>query len=281
MKTLIKPHRFLTVVLSLTATLFWLGSSSASGQSASPKEELYKGLDLQISHGLLMNDGREPVHGEATLSNIVTYLAAMQRSAAEHSPIREANIVLGDGLGSLKIDDLQLQHAPLDLALQALSVASGDKFTVKEVRSKETPALLYMLETNKSSAPETKVEAFNLSGYVQHIKRSTSDTNNWERVIGNKIGDLQAIVQQVVDEQRTLEKISRAYLKFKFFVDSDLLIIIGPPDAVATAGKIIRALPGEDDQRGLRYLLAPEGQDALDSGANLQNDKFLQQLAKP
>ncbi|MGP8238577.1 MAG: hypothetical protein ACLQVW_24630 [Limisphaerales bacterium] len=304
---MIKPQKFLTVVLSLTgALLLGLASPSALAQSAAAEAGLYNGLDLQIRHGLLMND---PAHAEASLSNIVAYLAEMNSGAAEHFPIREANVVIGDGLGSLKIDDLQLQHAPMDLALQALSVASGNKFIVRELNSKETPALLYMLETNKMSAPETKVEAFNLSGYIQHIKHSSPETNKWDEQIRINMDRLQQITQSVVDEQRALEKSAGApllgvALKFDFFKESDLLIIFGAPEAVTTAGKIIRALPGEDDQKGLGYLLAPSKQNqpleriiGIDADGrvisevlgnnqpqedlNLQGQKLLQQLSKP
>jgi hypothetical protein len=179
-------------------------------------------------------------------------------------------------LGSLKIDDLQLRNAPLDLALQALSVASGNKFIVKELNSKETPSLLYMLETNNTSAPQTEVEAFNLSGYIQHIKSSAPDPKKWEEQIGRNVDRIQSIIRQVVDEQRGLEKTTGVPLKFEFFNESDLLIVIGPPDAVMTAGKIIRALPGEEDPRGFGSLFGPSG-----GRADLQDEKLLQQLAKP
>jgi hypothetical protein len=151
---------------------------------------------------------------------------------------------------------------------------------VRELVSKEqTFALLYMLETNKTSAPETKVEAFNLSGYIQHIKHSSTDTNNWDRQIEVNVENIQEIVEWVVSQQRDLEKISGAPLKFKFFRESDLLIVIGPPEAVMTAGKIFRALPGQDRQRA-EYLFAPSGpgQAGADYLPNLQDQKLLQQL---
>jgi hypothetical protein len=271
MKTSIKPQKFLTFILSLAAALLGAVVSSGFAQSAAPEAGLYKGLDLQISRGRLMNYSPSQ---EATLSNIVAYLGIMNRGAAEHFP--NANFVVGDGLGSLKFEDLQLQHAPLDLALQALSVASGNKFIVREFNSKETPSLLYMLETNKTSVPQTEVEAFSLSGYIQHLKSSSPDPKNWGEQIGRSIDHIQSIIRQVVEEQRDLEKTNWAPLKFEFFRESDLLILIGPPDAVATAGKIIRALPGEDEQRGFGSLLGPSG-----GRANLQDEKLLQQLAKP
>jgi hypothetical protein len=200
--------------------------------------------------------------------------------------MKDVNIVIGDSLGSLKINDLQLQHAPLDLALQALSVASGNKFIVRELNSKETPSLLYMLETNKTSAPETKVEAFNLSGYIHHIKHSTPDTNKWDEQIRMNMDRLQQITQSVVDEQRALEKsagvpLIGVALKFDFFKESDLLIVFGAPEAVTTAGKIIQALPVQDDERWPNYLLAPSRQNQPDGTVNLQDEKLLQQLAKP
>jgi hypothetical protein len=274
MKTFIKPQKILTAILSLAAALLGLASPSASAQTPFPGAVANNGLSLRISHGQLRNDRVQgaPTNEEATLGNIVPYLVAAYN---------EANVVIGDGLGNLKIDDLELRNAPLDLALQALSVASGDKFTVRELRSKEESfALLYMLETNKTSAPGTKVEAFNLSGYIQHIKRSSPDTNKWDEQIGMNMARLHEIVQSVVDEQRALEKISGGSLKFEFFRESDLLIVIGAPEAVMTAGKIIRALPGQDNQRGLGYLLEPSGQNQSGAGENLPDYKLLQQLAK-
>jgi hypothetical protein len=137
-----------------------------------------------------------------------------------------------------------------------------------------------MLETNKMSAPEIKVEAFNLSGYIEHLKHASTETNKWDEQIAKNVSDLRNIVESVAHEQRDLEKMGAASLKFEFFKESDLLIVIGPPDAVTTAGKIVGALPGEDDQRGLGYLLGPMGQNPLDGGAGIAGYKLLQPLAK-
>jgi hypothetical protein len=105
-----------------------------------------------------------------------------------------ANIVIGNDLSQVKIGDLQLRDAPVDLALQALSVASGNTFVVRYRLSSLGPSrALYMLEATPDlptkSAPT--VQAFNLSGYLHYIKhRWNPDPNKWTDVFNMNIDRL-------------------------------------------------------------------------------------------
>jgi hypothetical protein len=279
MKTLIKPLNFLTGLLSLACALALL-PSYACGQDAQPAAVLRAGLNLQISHGQLFDPGGA-AHGEATLSNVVAMLTAKYSALlASGTPEPTVNIVIGDGLGKLKIDDLQLQDAPLDLALQALRVASGNKFVISEQRSKENPSHLYMLETIEPPKLETRVEAFNLSGYIRHIERSCPDTNKWDEQIEKNVEEIQQIVSAVLEEQRLMEdknmEAPQRGPRFRFFKESELLIVIGSPEVVKTAAKIIFALPGGS---------APAAQDQhellLQKQQNLSHDQeLLEELKK-
>jgi hypothetical protein len=243
MNTLMKRQTLSTNILSLACALAALAAPQGRAQSPTGAgADTGTRVHLAISHGHTLAAGGFG-NGEARLSNIVSVLR-------ERSP--GAQIVVGNDLGQLEIGDLQLRDAPLDLALQALSVASGNKFVVREQRSKEDPSTLYMLETNQAPPPpkpETTVEAFNLTGYIQHIKQSCPDTNKWDEAIQSSVDRLRDIIVSIVHEQEAFDKGTsgpEGPRRFEFFKDANLLILLGPPDAVSTASTIINALPGEE-----------------------------------
>jgi hypothetical protein len=245
----LKRQKFLAGILSVGCAMAVLTAPRARAEDAS----------FHIVHGQLTDSGQE-----ATLSNAVNYLQRKDLTV---------NIVLPAELGQIKIGDLQLRDAPADLALRALSEASGSKFVVKEQRSDlGTAKPLFILQTNQPPSPplsDVTVQAFNLTGYLSYMKfdavsrqvlsQSSQDTNADENLakLDDNLARLQDIIKQVVAAQKSFNfswkgaAIPSNPPTIKFYKAADLLIVIGSPEAVETARKIVNALPGESDGRGV------------------------------
>ena len=115
-------------------------------------------IPLHIVHGKITDTG-----GEATLSNVVSYLQ-------ERDP--SADILLPADLGQIRIDDLQLRDAPADLALEALSAASGNQFIAERrhrsgIRPGTPCTIIRKNGPPVHTPPERTVEALNITGYLR------------------------------------------------------------------------------------------------------------------
>jgi hypothetical protein len=240
MNTLLKQKNLSKSILCAAGVAAALATPTARAQDATGAG---RSLDIQISHGQIILPNQSE-RGEATLSNVVSYLR--QQDA-------DLNVVLGANLGQIKISDVQLHDVPPDLALQALSLASGNSFLVKDQLSvSQNASLVYLLEENPSVSQTTlPVEAFNMAGYIQHIKQSCPDTNKWDAEIENNFRQLHHFMMQVVGEQDHPDAANppASYIapKFEFFKGADLFVVIGTKEEVKTIGKIISALPGQED----------------------------------
>jgi hypothetical protein len=255
MNTLIKRQFLVPAFVSLVFATAMLTAPLAHAEGT------LKG-GLQIIHGQLYDaNGRE--RGDATLSNAMSLVK-----------MEGINIIMPDELGQIRIGDLRLQDAPGDLAVRALSEASGNKFVVKELHSELGPGNpLIVLETNRPPSPppsEVKVEAINLAGYIQHLKLSGKGTN-----IDDTLDKLQRTIVEVQKDLNSKTRAGSSSPTFRFFADADLLIVIGAPDAVEIARKIVNALPGEDPFSAAKY------EDQLMRVIPGQNQPLLNQMSVP
>jgi len=238
----LKRQKFLAGILSVGCAMGVLTAPRARAEDAS----------FHIVHGQLTDTAQE-----ATLSNAVNYLQRRDQTV---------NIVLPAELGQIKIGDLQLRDAPADLALRALSEASGSKFVVKDQRSElGTAKPLFILEAGQPPPPppsDVTVQAFSLTGYLEHMKfealsRKVTNTSGQDTEFEENLGNVCEIITDTVAAQQSFLSQSGGAavpLKpptFKFYKAADLLIIIGSQEAVETARKIVNALPGESDGHGV------------------------------
>ncbi|MGA2177198.1 MAG: hypothetical protein ABSH38_19660 [Verrucomicrobiota bacterium] len=259
---------------NLLAGILSLGCAMALLTAARAQQADNATIDIQITHGQLYYDNTG--HGEATLSNVVFFLQARDT---------RINVVMGKDVGQIRIGDLQLHEAPVDLTLKALNVASGNKFVITQHPSgMQMAPPLFILETNQPPSPpksETRVVAFNLTGYIQHVRLSCQDTNKWEEQLRRNLDGLEGIVQETVAAQRELDPQlgSLSWPRFRFYREADLLIVIGSSPAVETAITIISALPGEQPRSAGGF--DPFAHAAQDYGDALQKYRLeLDQLKK-
>ena len=99
-----------------------------------------------------------------------------------------ADILLPADLGQIRIDDLQLRDAPTDLALEALSAASGNQFVAERHHSGiRAGNPLYIIRKNEPPgppAPERTVQALNLTGYLSYMNLDVLYPVIWARQAG-------------------------------------------------------------------------------------------------
>jgi hypothetical protein len=184
----------------------------------------------------------------------------------------EANFVLAAGIENIEVGNLKLLNASLEDKLEAIRIASGFKFgweirgfspgqmvinpgTGMPSAAPKPARPMYVLS---SSEPEKRhnlqVEAFNVNEYLNSFDVrlvSSSNRADLELFRKQKILDLKAMVEETLDQY--IQAIKEASgngaetihsPSIKFHEGANLIVVIGEPDAVAVAAKVICALPG-------------------------------------
>jgi len=150
--------------------------------------------------------------------------------------------------------------------LEALQTSCGGRFSIGHVLNinggpEHNP--LYKIEYNevtgkKTSAEEDrKIECFNLTGYLQRVKAHDENEANPNKASGGGFGvggggtpgfraeqavaRLQDIIQKSISDFDP--SISQPH--FQFYGDAQLLIVVGPQQAMEVAAKVIHALPSQ------------------------------------
>jgi hypothetical protein len=247
MNTLIKRISLSVVTLSLALAVAMPMSTEAQPAAADSVV-----VQLQIEHG---NIAGSPL--DATLRNVVNFLQ-------KHT--QNLNIVLPADLGDVKVGDLTLRDAPPDLALQALSVASGNQFVVENRRSGENGNHLFVIERPQPSyrAPDVVVEAFSLHGYLSYMdfdmtsrqvmNGTPDDSDKKAKKLDEMLEKLEAIIRSTVERQQALgasingvnTPVGTLAPEINYYKEAELVVVIGMPAAVDTARTIINALPGQN-----------------------------------
>jgi hypothetical protein len=228
--------------------------STAQNPPPGPASEPYA---LQIEEGTILRKG---VKLPATLGQVVDALREMYP---------KANLVASPEVTDLMVADLKLRSAELEETLEAVRVASGERFVWR--RNGDQPgaidpttglpvpsqpakgASLYLL-TAAPGGPPTKarreVEVFNLRGYI-----ATVNAGQDEKAIEDSLRKVQEIVRDTLER---LNQGSAQGLDYQFHSGADLLIVIGPREAIEVARKVVEALPGQPVSVSSRPVPEPE-----------------------
>lgn len=239
--------------LVLAATVV---SAQPDPKPSSPKKSPYS---LEIDGGFLKQPTGDEI--EATLENVVELLRELE-FARNGDP---ANIVLSPDLPKIKIANLKLAATTLTQELEALRVASGERFTWS---TGESPGAmvdpntghlisppsdqlpLYILRPEpESGRSRLRVEAFSLAGYFESRKKS-NDEAEYTKIVDQEISQLYRIVEETVamyadmDQQLNRgEAASARSPSLRFHSGANLLIVTGEINGVEIAAKVISALP--------------------------------------
>jgi len=287
-------HGALAIVLLASPGVLF--ADKVSEPQAIKRETDAPEFNLQVIEGQLVL----PVGNvDATLGRVIDALR-------EQYP--EANIVMSPGLAKVKVGDLKLRAGRLTEELEAVRVASGEKFDLQTpaqavptidpttgmpVASTKSPyAGLYTLrQAQYSSQPPRMLEAINIGPYLEWLGRRPSGARK-----GNPeqegLSELQEMIDVAVTDFKTAEQRGgerpEDQLIFKYHPGATLVVIIGSPESVEIARKIVNALPGmfpaqaqanatrtpqqhaADDAFRARYGLAPRDPSAAQPGVPVQ-----------
>ena len=228
------------------------------------------GYDLEIEDGQLIRAGRKV---EATLPNIVDALRARYT---------DANIVLAPNLTKVKVGDLRLRAGRLGEELQAVRVASGDKFEIEVPNgptidqttgfpiaySQNGNASLLVLRESKPR-PETRriVEAFNIGPYLEWSSHQNTTNHPSE---DETLREVQGMISETLAAFETQSNQGEPP-SFQYHRGATMLVIIGNIESVEIARKIVNALPGMNavaDSSRARYGFEPPRDSAAEDRAN-------------
>ena len=218
-----------------------------AGQNAEPSPP----YDLEIKDGTLTSPWAErPRSVPATLENVVDLLRKIYP---------EENFVLSSGLGSTVIADLKMRNSSVEDKLEAIRIAGGSQFVWHPVHpfaidpQTGLPARknLYVLDALPATAkPGLQVEAFNISTYLTSFNSLSGKGTEEERQ--KRMAQIEQMVRETVEEyseisRRAANKSNAKSLQvpsIRFHPGANLAVIIGEPETVAVAAKVIGALPG-------------------------------------
>jgi hypothetical protein len=240
------------VVLPLAGALMVLGFTGwAEDKAPGPPEATVKSAARHIDYSLEIERGRivqPPSQSgqEAKLKNILNVL---------REAYLNANIVAAPGVADLVIEDLKLRALSLPEALDALRVASGNKFAwqsaeppqqgnIDAATGRPTAASyvgLYAL-SEPAPTPDTyrTVAAFNLTSYLGEQLNGRSD----------RLKQVQEIVSEAL---KPLSPPNTPPAEFQFHAGACLLVVIGTREQLDAARNVINALvKGDDDVEGVK-----------------------------
>lgn len=289
---LMKPIRTFPLVLAVAlGTCLGTGSSRLAAdelrapatvapttQRQAPNSTQYV---LQIADGMISEKGTKV---PATLGHVVDALRELYDGA---------NIVASPEVMDLRLADLKLRWAGLQETLEALRVASGERFLWR--RNDEAPATidpttglpvparqekesdLYLLTADPHANPPTtkrEVEVFNLSGYIAYSTAQAGKQPHDEAAVEGCLRTVQDIVRSTLDQ--VFQQDGAGRLDYRFHAGADLLIVIGPREQIEIARKVVEALPGQP----LAGSGKPRGESAAwgppsDAAAEQQREVFM------
>ncbi len=261
------PHFSPAIALTLAVTSFATGLDAADQPPAAPLPPGYTAqgvplppgyaaaphYDLEIVNGVLhLNPAlskqyRNAAAVPATLTTVVDVLRLMHDGA---------NIVLAPSLAEITISDLKVKGLNLEDELEALRVASGDRFLWMRGAPSVRPAAIdpatglpvaspppgdgqfYSLVPNRDAAlapGRSNLEVFNVEPFVRREKDAKEAIAQLTDIIHSAIGLAN------LDQSGSEETI----LRCQFYPGAQLLIVTGGPDVLEVARKVVRAATGE------------------------------------
>jgi hypothetical protein len=219
---------------------------------------------LEIQNNMLLGkDGKET---DATLANVVERLRELEVARSGNPP----NIVLSPDLPEIQIANLKLASTTLIQELEAIRVASGERFTwsvgnapqaggfpvmdpasglpsaVSGAPAEAESVPLYVLRPSEQSArPRLRVEAFSLANYFAPRLKPDDAAGNAAK-IDREIAQLESIMRETLEIYRAMCQDGNAGPSptLRFHRGANLLILMGQPEAVEVVAKVVAALPG-------------------------------------
>ncbi len=212
-------------------------------------------FEIEITDGTFVWKGKKV---EAVLENVVDLLRERHNGA---------NIVLSPRLPRIRIANLRLRATNLEQELEALRVASGNKFMwspgnnapltdpntgmplptpppgidpATGLRAGSQAPLYILTETPGASETRRRVEVFNLSDYFSSL--GSGQEEETQKLVNNSLDEIKKIVITTLE---AMDQDHNATISFQFHSGANLLVVIGTPDAIEVAERVVAALQAQ------------------------------------
>jgi hypothetical protein len=243
-----KTHNmFGVLVTTVSITILALAAWPARGQNVKEIAKLDSFSEhLRVEGGMVWS--RKPGQPwdnpqEATVGNAVKKLGELYP---------DATFAVDPQVAVVAVTDLVVRSQDPKIDLQALAAACGGKF---DFRQNGTPTLFILEPNNRtfSRAPskteDRSLECFNLTGYL--LPMIAQDNSAPSGAVAGPVSSESHTQKAVAQLQEIIQKSitdldpSMKQPHFKFYSEGQLLVVIGPQQALEVAEIIIRALPGQ------------------------------------
>jgi hypothetical protein len=217
-------------------------------------------FDIQIENGKL---SLAPLAGRSELTNfpgtkaVPATMENISRFLRATDP--HLSVILSPGTENVEISNLKIRTAMLPQLSDAINIASGNTVSGNGgmrggrgffgPNGRQQIADTTITFTSRNSASRPTVEVFNLSGYIQSLGKVD------DKVIQQKLDEVQDMIMSTLKDMRIWNRTMEDAPNFKYHSGTKLLIVIGKPEAIEVARKIINALSGQQTNGKENWLL--------------------------
>ena len=258
-----KPNMVRVLLTTTSLAIFALASSPALGQqtpAAAPPGGALATPQL-TEHLKVENGGVWVKSGAGWLQRGADNMSGAVKALREIYP--NATFAIDPKVADVLVTDLIIRADDPMTDLAALCTSSGGRFSIVH-QSSLNP--LYSIVPNNATdvkpptGEDRQIECFNLTRYLERegvLGKDETNANKGQGAgIGAMFGGTTPAAQAVARLQEIIQKsigdfdpsISQPH--FQFYADAQMLIVIGPERAIDVAGKVIQALPGQENWRG-------------------------------
>lgn len=242
-----KPKLRLLKALAPVCFALALAIPQAQAQSKSQHADVEPQIkyDLEVTAGGALIDNGRPI--APTLGNAIDILRRLHP---------ELTFALSPGLGDVKLAELKLHANDVDQTLEALRLATGNRFDfAAPAHSSGGDHTLYLLQGIEPPNRRRMVEAFNLGDWISGAR---SDEEK-----GKRVRQLEEIIYTTIEKLResSLEPNDRP--EILFHPEANIMVVIGTPQSIEVAGKLARALNPSpymnSSYQGMSGILSSQG----------------------
>ena len=208
-------------------------------------------FDVDIANGQLMlapiKDradfkefwGPAATSARATIANLAKYLSVADTNG---------NLNVSPSAAEIEIKDLKLRGADIDEVLNAVSTATDGAVHGKGGIDVDGRYHFAFEVFNGQVKPGRTLEVFNMSGFIANVWVSVPIEKR-DSATQSEFDAMESLIAETLDSLYPNDPQRAAHPEFKFHKGTKLLIVIGTPEAIDVARKVINAWPGQSPDK--------------------------------
>lgn len=182
--------------------------------------------------------GKGEIHSmPATIENLAKFLRAADTNL---------NLVLSPRSAEVTVQNLKLRSIDIGGFIRAIGYATDGQVTGRPFGPAGEAGRDWTIVAGREQRTERSVEVFNISGFMDYLRSSSEKDKSAKDESARK--QLEEVMEVIIETIRAMKGDSFSQEDspdFRFHQGTDLLVIIGKPDSIEVARKVISALPGQ------------------------------------